>query len=97
MITVDIDCLDKEESATNWEHGLFKAEEIRWAIDEIRSRTDIVGGDLCGAYSAPSFERWKQRMESTLDHPKMEPLSEATVAERNARARQIIWSALAAN
>jgi arginase family enzyme len=95
-VTIDLDCLDREEATTNWENGLFKAEDIRWALGEIRAQTSIVGGDLCGAYSPPHYERWKQRIEATLDHPRLEPVSEATAATRNARARQIIWSALTA-
>jgi arginase family enzyme len=95
-VTVDLDCLDCEESATNWEHGLFKVDDIQWALEELRSQARIVGGDLCGAYSPPVFERWKQRIESTLDHPKLAPINEAVAAARNARAREIIWGALTA-
>jgi arginase family enzyme len=93
-VTIDLDCLHREESTTNWEHGLFKVEDIRWVLGELRSQTKVVGGDLCGAYSKPVFERWKQRIESTLDHPKLEPVTEAVAAARNGRAREIIWSAL---
>ena len=38
--------------------------------------------------------RWKQRIESTLDHPKLPLVDEATAAEKNARARELIWGAL---
>ncbi|MEI9897574.1 MAG: hypothetical protein WDN28_27885 [Chthoniobacter sp.] len=95
-ITVDLDCLEREAAATNWENGLFTVEDIRWALDELRAQTRIAGGDLCGAYSEPQFERWKQRIESTLDHPRLEPVSAAEAAARNARARQLLWSALTA-
>ena len=95
-VTIDLDCLDRTEATTNWEHGLFKVEDIRWALDEIRSQTSIVGGDLCGAYSKPHYERWKQRIEGILDHPRLEPVSEAAGAAQNARALQIIWRALTA-
>jgi len=95
-VTIDLDCLDREEATTNWENGLFKIEDIRWALGELRSHAEIAGGDLCGAYSQPHFERWKQRIESTLDHPRLESVSEAAAATRNARAFQFIWSALTA-
>jgi arginase family enzyme len=95
-ITIDLDCLGREESTTNWENGLFTVEDILWALEEMRARTRIVGGDLCGAYSQPAFERWKQRIESLLDHPRLEPVSAATATDRNTRARQLIWSALTA-
>lgn len=95
-VTIDLDCLDREEATTNWENGLFKIADILWALDEMRSQTDIVGGDLCGAYSQPEFERWKQRIESTLDHPRLEPVNAPATAARNARAVRLIWSALTA-
>jgi hypothetical protein len=95
-VTIDLDCLDREASATNWENGLFTVEDIRWALDELRSQTRIVAGDLCGAYSPPRFERWKQRIESILDHPRLEAVSEADASSRNNHALQVIWSALTA-
>jgi arginase family enzyme len=93
-VTVDLDCLAPEEATTNWESGLFKIDDIRWALAELRSHAQIIGGDLCGAYSQPSFERFKQRIESTLDHPKMQPVVEADAAARNARAFERIWNIL---
>ncbi|MEP6670415.1 MAG: hypothetical protein ABJF10_14740 [Chthoniobacter sp.] len=96
-ITIDLDCLDREESATNWENGLFTVEDILWALGELRAQTKIVGGDLCGAYSQPVFERLKQRIESALDHPRLEPVNEATATNRNTRARTLLWTALTAS
>jgi arginase family enzyme len=93
-VTVDLDCLAREEARTNWENGLFKIEDIAWALEELRSQSEIVGGDLCGGYSTPQFERWKQRIESTIDHPALEPMTDAETARRNGRAMQLIWSSL---
>ncbi len=95
-ITIDLDCLDREEATTNWENGLFTVADVHWALDELRSRTEIVGGDLCGAYSHPRSERWLQRIASVIDHPRREPVNEATAQARNTRARQILWNALTA-
>lgn len=95
-ITVDLDCLLREESATNWENGLFTVEDILWALEELRAHATIVGGDLCGAYSLPSFERLKQRIESTIDHPRLEPVTGAEATARNGRALRLIWGALTA-
>jgi arginase family enzyme len=94
-VTIDLDCLRRDEASTNWENGLFEAADIAWALGEIRTHARIVGGDLCGAYSKPAYERWKQRIESQLDHPRLPavPLAEATA--RNGRARRVIWDALA--
>jgi len=93
-ITIDLDCLDREESTTNWENGLFQVTEIEWALEQVRSHANIVGGDLCGAYSPPKFARWRQRLESLLDHPRQEAVHEAAAAARNARALEVIWPAL---
>ena len=92
-ITIDLDCLEEAESETNWEHGLFSAEDIRWAVTEIGSRATLVGGDLCGAYSEPRYAGWRQRLSAKLDHPrKLVRAPEA--AEKNARAFRTIWPAL---
>ena len=95
-VTIDLDCLDSGESATNWENGLFKIADIEWALDELRARATIVGGDLCGAYSHPRSERWMQRLASHFDHSRLEPVSEAATTARNGRALQALWSALRA-
>lgn len=95
-VTVDLDCLDRNESTTNWENGLFTVEDICWALGQLRSQTSMVGGDLCGAYSRPRFERWKQRIESSLDHPRAATIDEPAATIQNARAFQLIWSALTA-
>ncbi len=93
-VTVDLDCLDSAESMTNWENGLFKAEDIVWALDELRSQARIVGGDLCGGYSRPTYERLKQRIESTLDHPPLREVTDAEIAERNNQTMRLIWNHL---
>ena len=93
-ITVDLDCLHRDESATNWEDGLFTVADIHWALSELRNHAEVVGGDLCGAYSKPTYARLKQRIESTLDHPKLLPMTETAAAGKNARAREMIWGAL---
>lgn len=95
-VTVDLDCLHVDEAATNWEQGLFTAEDILWALDELRTQATIAGGDLCGAQSVPTFERFKQRIESTIDHPRLEPVNAADAAARNGRALRLIWGTLTA-
>ena len=37
-VTVDLDCLRAEEAATNWENGLFTADDVAWAIGQLRGR-----------------------------------------------------------
>jgi hypothetical protein len=96
-ITVDMDCLAAGESVTNWENGLFSSQDVAWAIRQLRGNARIIGGDVCGAYSAPTYARLKQRIESTLDHPKLPPVDLEEAHRCNVRALAVIWEALAAN
>ena len=93
-VTVDLDCLNSNESATNWEHGLFTAADIVWALGEIGVQAEIVGGDLCGAYSEPVYARWTQKVAATFDHPRQPVALRKEENERNRRAFRTIWEAL---
>ncbi len=93
-VTVDLDCLRAEEAATNWESGLFSTEDIAWALRQISAAAEVIGGDVCGACSAPQYARWKQRIEATLDHPRLEAIDPAQALARNTRALRAIWPAL---
>jgi hypothetical protein len=93
-VTVDLDCLDESESVTNWEHGLFKASDIEWALGRIAAMAEVVGGDLCGAYSKPGYARLSQRLAAGFDRPRRDPVHDGEAAVRNDRALRIIWSAL---
>ena len=92
--TVDLDCLDRKAAATNWENGLFTVEDIVWALGEIRSQGKIIGGDLCGAYSRPSYARWGQRIAAAFDHPRLNGVTERDARKRNLPALGPIWKAL---
>jgi hypothetical protein len=93
-ITVDLDCLSTEYVVTDWEQGLFTTEDLVWAIAEIRRGSLIVGGDICGAHSAPSYARWTQRRTARMDHPKR-PVPDAEFAlQKNTVAVEKIWPAL---
>jgi arginase family enzyme len=93
-ITVDLDCLRKEEAATNWENGLFTAEDVAWAIGEIARQGEVVAGDVCGAFSPPRYARFIQKMEARLDHPGLAPIDQDVATARNLRALGPIWKAL---
>lgn len=93
-ITVDIDAIRSEEAVTNWENGLFTATDIAWAIGEVRAQANVVGGDLCGAYSPPKYARLKQRIESYIDHPRLPSVPEMTANERNLQTLRTIWPVL---
>ena len=92
-VTVDLDCLREGEAVTNWEQGLFTAEDIQWAIEELSRYAAIIGGDLCGAYSEPRYSGWAQRISAKLDHPRKSVIA-ARAPGQNANALRTIWSAL---
>jgi len=93
-VTVDLDCLTADEAVTNWENGLFTADDVAWAITTLRRHADVRAGDLCGAYSPPRFERWTQRLASRWDHPLPEHPEAATARARNLTSLGNIWPAL---
>lgn len=93
-VTVDLDCLRAEEAITNWENGLFTAEDVAWALRKLRDKSDVIAGDLCGAYSPPSYDRWFQRLAGNWDHPKLPPIDLAEARRMNGIALSTIWPAL---
>ena len=93
-VTVDMDCLREEEAVTNWENGLFTVADIAWAIGVLRSRANVIAGDVCGAYSPPVYERRKQRFAAEWDHPKIETLDFAAARATNTKSLRVIWPAL---
>jgi len=93
-ITIDLDCLRKEDAVTDWEQGLFTIEDLVWALAEIHNCAPFVGGDLCGASSTPRYARWTQRLAANHDHPRPRSIDPAEGARRNTHAREIIWRAL---
>ena len=95
-VTVDMDCLRSGEAVTNWEQGLFTAGDIAWALGELHSVADVVGGDVCGAWSLPRHARFKQWLSSRLDHPRQRRVDTAHAARTNERSLRLIWHALTA-
>lgn len=93
-VTVDLDCLRAEEAVTNWENGLFTAEDVAWAIRQLRKNSEVIAGDLCGAYSPPVYARWFQWLAGNWDHPKLPPIDLAEARRINLTALNTIWPAL---
>ncbi len=94
-ITIDLDCLDAKEFCSNWEHGLFTVDDLAWAITQVRQNATLIGGDICGAYSAPAYSRFTQRLISTLDHPQLSPDSISEAIQNNHQAILKLWPLLA--
>ena len=93
-VTVDIDGLRAEDAVTNWENGRFSAEDVAWALGELRRQGSIVAGDLCGARSDAAYTRWTQRFASETDHPELPPFDRAEAALTNERSFHTIWPVL---
>ena len=95
-VTIDLDCLRAEEAVTNWESGRFTLEDVAWALTQLRTSSgQIVGGDMCGAFSPPVYARRKQRFAAEMDHPKL-PVVDLEMARKiNLSAFETLWPILA--
>jgi hypothetical protein len=96
-VTVDMDCLVAEQAVTNWENGLFTAEDVAWAIGLLRQNAKLVGGDICGAWSPPVYERFGQRFAGKWDHPKVLSFDLKSAGSTNLKSLASIWGALASD
>ena len=93
-VTIDLDCLAPDFAWTNWENGRFDFEDVHWGLAILRQHARIVAGDMCGAYSAPSYARRKQQFASEMDHPKFNFPSIDAIRAINRRAFEALWPAL---
>jgi arginase family enzyme len=93
-VTIDLDCLRREEAVTNWESGRFTIADLQWAFGKLREACRIIGGDICGAYSPPHYERFNQRLAAAFDHPKivLPPLDQ--IRTINFAALEKLWPLL---
>jgi arginase family enzyme len=94
-VTIDLDCLRSEQALTNWENGCFDVSDLVWALQSLRSHSQVIGGDICGAYSRPLYARWKQRFAANFDHPKLGLPDSAESAARNLATLKQLWPAVA--
>ncbi|HEY2615404.1 MAG TPA: hypothetical protein VGI42_06815 [Chthoniobacterales bacterium] len=95
-ITIDLDCLRADDAVTNWESGRFKLEDVAWAVAELRNgNAQVIGGDICGAFSPPVYARRRQRFIAEMDHPKLSAPNIEQAAKINLRAFETLWPLLA--
>jgi hypothetical protein len=94
-VTIDLDCLRAEEAVTNWENGRFAVVDLEWALGKLRDQCQIIVGDICGAFSEPTYARLKQRFASEFDHPKLARPSAEEIGKINFAALEKLWPALA--
>jgi hypothetical protein len=93
-VTIDLDCLNASEAVTNWEAGRFTIGDLEWALGKLRESSQIIGGDVCGAYSPPNYARFKQRFAAEFDHPKLELPTAERIREINLAALEKLWPLL---
>jgi hypothetical protein len=60
----------------------------------LRESSQIIGGDICGAYSLPSYMRFKQRFAAEFDHPKIQLPTADRIHEINLAALERLWPLL---
>jgi hypothetical protein len=94
-VTIDLDCLRAEEAVTNWESGRFTIVDLEWAFKKLRESSQIIGGDICGAYSSPHYARFKQRFAGEFDHPKLQLPALDQIRTINSAALAKLWPLLA--
>jgi arginase family enzyme len=94
-VTIDLDCLNASEAVTNWEAGRFTITDLEWALGKLREWSQIIGGDICGAYSPPNYARFKQRFAAEFDHPKIALPAPDRIHGINLAALERLWPVLA--
>ncbi|MFA5276763.1 MAG: hypothetical protein WC417_07740, partial [Candidatus Omnitrophota bacterium] len=85
-VSLDKDCLKNEFSLTNWEEGKLSLDELLVMLKIIKDNSEIIGMDICGDYSKPSFSNKFKGIISRLDHPRniaAQKLPESVVTSTN--------------
>src|SRR5271165_1487674 len=93
-VTVDLDSLRESDAITNWENGRFSLSDIVWAISLLRQKSQIIGGDLCGAFSPARYASWFQALAGRFDHPRQRSVSDSERRAVNLDALKAIWPTL---
>jgi hypothetical protein len=93
-VTVDLDCLEESDAVTNWENGRFALSDLVWAITLLRQKVQLVGGDLCGAFSPMRYGSRFQSLAGRFDHPRQRSVTEKERGLVNLCALKTIWPLL---
>jgi hypothetical protein len=67
-----------------------------WGLERLREYSKITAGDICGAYSEPSYARWRQRFAANFDHPKLQLPPADEIRRINSNAIAALWPTLSA-
>jgi arginase family enzyme len=77
-ITIDKDCLSLDDAITNWDQGRLRLSTILELLSDIAIRHRIVGADVIGDYSSPTYSgtlltRLLKQGEILIDQPLRAP------------------------
>ncbi|QND52914.1 arginase family protein [Phyllobacterium sp. 628] len=77
-LTIDKDVLAREDAVTNWDQGRMRLPYVLSLITEISKRHQIIGADVTGDYSIPSYTgnlwtRFTKNAEILIDQPHSRP------------------------
>jgi len=100
-ITLDKDVLASPDAVTNWDQGRLSLGDVIALIHAVAGRHTIVGADVVGDYSAPSYaggvwpfiRKWG---ESIIDHPRVALGPEAVAAANEATNMRLLAAFAAA-
>ena len=97
--TIDKDVLAADDAVTNWDQGRMRLPYLMALISEIGSRHRVVGADVIGDYSAPSYAgglktRLLKQAEIFIDQPRLRQAADA-VRNINSAANHALLEVLA--
>lgn len=93
-VTIDMDCLVPGEAVTNWENGRFTCDNLVWALRTLREKAEVIGGDLCGGWSRPSYQTSFQKLAGWFDHPAAHEPGRQDLISSNLVTLERLWPAL---
>jgi len=96
-LSIDKDCLKREDNASNWEEGSLSLDQVLEFISILREERELVGADVTGEYSKLHYESPWKRFCSRLDHPRQtsaDGYTEAEIDALNGRTNRRLFDAL---
>jgi hypothetical protein len=93
-VTIDMDCLVSGEAVTNWENGRFTCSDLIWALQALREKVGVIGGDICGGWSRPRYATPFQKLAGWFDHPASTEPGRQDLLSSNLVSLERLWPAL---
>lgn len=97
-LTIDKDVLQRDDAITNWDQGVMRLPYLLSLIRAISSQHRIIGADVTGDYSQPSYggtlwTRLSKHAEILMDQPRFSP-NKADTANINSAANHALLEVL---